>query len=85
MNVLDQIACLLSANASFRQAFLANPEATLAAHGLALDAETKAALTHVHQLLVASPQELLARVAANGPNDWGVFVLDSPVMAPTPL
>jgi hypothetical protein len=85
MNALEQLACLLSTNVSFRQSFLVNPEAALTAHGLALDAETKAALPHVHRLLAASPQELVAQVHVNGPNDWGVFALDKAVKAPTPL
>ena len=85
MNTLEQLAGLLSTDASFRQAFLANPDVALTARGLALDAETKAALAHVHRLLGASPQDLVALVRSNGPINWGVFAPDQTVMAPTPL
>jgi len=85
MSTVEKMACLLSTDASFRQAFLANPEAALTAHGLALDAETKAALARVHRLLATSPQELVAHALVDGPNDWGGFVLDNAVMAPKSL
>jgi len=85
MNGLDQLACLLSTDASFRQVFLADPEAALAAHGLVLDAETRAAVIRVHRVLATSPQDLLSQVRSYGPNDWGIFALDKAVLAPAPL
>lgn len=84
MNGLDQLASLLSTDASFRQAFLADPEAALTAYGLALDAEIKAAATRVRGILAASPQDLLLQVRSYGPTDWGIFSLDRAVLAPAP-
>ncbi len=86
MNALGQIAHLLSTDLTFRQAFVADPDQAIAAAGLTLDAEAKAALARVHQLLAASPQELASQLfrSAQVYGSWGGFSLEHET-APQPL
>lgn len=79
MNALGQIAHLLSTDLAFRQAFVADPEQAIAARGLSLDAEAKAALGRVHKLLAASPQELAGQLfrSAQVYGSWGGFTLEN--------
>ncbi len=86
MNVLGQIAHLLSTDLSFRQAFVDDPDQAIAARGLSLDAEAKAALTRVHKLLATSPQELAGQLFRTDLvySSWGGFTLENE-LAPKPL
>ncbi len=86
MNVLGQIAHLLSTDLTFRQAFVADPDQAIAARGLALDAEAKEALARVRNLLAASPQELASHLfrSAQVYGSWGGFTLENET-APQPL
>lgn len=87
MNASGQIAHLLATDPIFRLAFLRNQDEAIAAQALTLDAEARAALANIHQLLVTSPQELTARMLAfaNYPADWGGFSSEGVMPAPQPL
>jgi hypothetical protein len=80
MKPLAQIAHLLSTDATFRQAFLENPEKAIAARGLALEVD----LAGAQGLLGLSPRDLAERITGytNYYGSWGGFTLENPAPAP---
>lgn len=72
MNTFERIAHLAAAEPAFRQALATDPQAALAAQGLALSVEEMAAISNLRHLLAISPQALAARLlSAYEPINWG--------------
>jgi hypothetical protein len=70
MTHLPQIIHLVTTDADFCAALLADPETTLAERGMVASADELAALAELHSLIAIPSQKLSDLLAAVPLNDW---------------